>query len=369
MPGTRALNGARAPCAALTELLRAGALAARYLQHADVRFYTYVAARRRARVWRTYARAYPAHVAAPLTRVRRVRARARLCDRGCASPSDGGGAGGGASVEDVTRNVFDVLRSTPPHFAAVDGADEAGTWCGWEQHAADAAAAAAAASRKRARAAAAPPAAALSTPRWADAASQRRAFSDAWLSLLRMELPLDVYKVRLAVRACVCAGAWHATSADALSRARAFGGLQKVLAQMHASVVPHLMNPLLLSDFLTRAINLGAMLGMLALNGMFLLMTQHGLEYAQFYVRLYGACGLECTPARVCFYSRMRVLVRADTPLGAPPRGALQACWSPESSTRGTAASFLSCWTCSCAPRSCRRTWWRRLPSAWRALR
>ncbi len=62
-----------------------------------------------------------------------------------------------------------------------------------------------------------------------------------------------------------------------------------MLAQLHAAVLPHVTNPLLLSDFLTRAINLGAMLGMLALNGMFLLMTQHGLEYPQFYVRLYGA--------------------------------------------------------------------------------
>ncbi len=61
---------------------------------------------------------------------------------------------------------------------------------------------------------------------------------------------------------------------------------------MHVTVVPHLTNPLLLSDFLTRAINLGSMLGMLALNGLFLLMTQHGLEYVQFYVRLYGAFGL-----------------------------------------------------------------------------
>jgi U3 small nucleolar RNA-associated protein 19 len=68
-----------------------------------------------------------------------------------------------------------------------------------------------------------------------------------------------------------------------------FAILQKVLAQLHVRVLPHLVNPLLLSDFLTRAINLGSMLGMLALNGLFLLMTQHGLEYPQFYVRLYGA--------------------------------------------------------------------------------
>ena len=62
--------------------------------------------------------------------------------------------------------------------------------------------------------------------------------------------------------------------------------------QLHTLVLPHLTNPLLLSDFLTRAINLGSMLGMLALNGLFVLMTQHGLEYVQFYTRLYGASAL-----------------------------------------------------------------------------
>ena len=54
-------------------------------------------------------------------------------------------------------------------------------------------------------------------------------------------------------------------------------------------VIPHLTNPLLLSDFLTRAVDLGSLLGILALNGLFILMTQHGLEYPAFYVRLYGA--------------------------------------------------------------------------------
>ena len=63
---------------------------------------------------------------------------------------------------------------------------------------------------------------------------------------------------------------------------------QKVLTRLHIAVMPHLVNPLLLSDFFTRAIDLGSLLGMLALNGLFVLMTSHGLEYPQFYVRLYG---------------------------------------------------------------------------------
>jgi hypothetical protein len=118
---------------------------------------------------------------------------------------------------------------------------------------------------------------------------------------------------------------------------------QKVLVQLHTLVLPHLTNPLLLSDFLTRAINLGSMLGMLALNGLFVLMTQHGLEYVQFYTRLYGAWASACLP-------RARGLSETRA----------QACWSRASSTRGTAASSSSCWTSFCAPRTCQPTWWLR---------
>ena len=78
-----------------------------------------------------------------------------------------------------------------------------------------------------------------------------------------------------------------------------FPAPQKVLVQLHTLVLPHLTNPLLLSDFLTRAIDLGSMLGMLALNGLFVLMTQHGLEYVQFYTRLYGA-----SPRAPCWRGR-----------------------------------------------------------------
>ena len=47
-------------------------------------------------------------------------------------------------------------------------------------------------------------------------------------------------------------------------------------------------NPLLLSDFCTASIDRGGLDGMLALNGIFVLMTQHSLEYPQFYDRLYA---------------------------------------------------------------------------------
>ena len=56
---------------------------------------------------------------------------------------------------------------------------------------------------------------------------------------------------------------------------------------MHTSIIPHMANPLLLTDFLFKALDLGGLLGMLALHGIFMLVTKHGLEYPHFYQRLY----------------------------------------------------------------------------------
>ena len=87
---------------------------------------------------------------------------------------------------------------------------------------------------------------------------------------------------------------------------------------MHDLVIPALLNPLLVADFLMHCLDQGAgcaargraklpivplpppppaptprppqggLIGILALNGVFLLVTQHGLEYPNFYRRLYG---------------------------------------------------------------------------------
>ena len=80
--------------------------------------------------------------------------------------------------------------------------------------------------------------------------------SDAWLGLLRLPLPSHL--------------------------------LKQVLVQLHTSVMPCLPNPLLLADFLTSCLDQGGMLGILALNGIFTLVTKHGLEYPAFYARLYA---------------------------------------------------------------------------------
>ncbi|XP_031474496.1 protein NUCLEOLAR COMPLEX ASSOCIATED 4 [Nymphaea colorata] len=81
-------------------------------------------------------------------------------------------------------------------------------------------------------------------------------FSKAWMSFLRLPLPLDLYK--------------------------------KVLTDLHEAVIPNLANPLLLCDFLTRSYDAGGVVSVMALSSLFVLMTQHGLEYPRFYEKLYA---------------------------------------------------------------------------------
>lgn len=80
--------------------------------------------------------------------------------------------------------------------------------------------------------------------------------SDAWTAFLPLPLPQHVYK--------------------------------RLLQRLTSTVIPHLRNPILLSDFLTRSIDQGGLVGILSLHGLFILVTQHGFEYPQFYQRLYN---------------------------------------------------------------------------------
>ncbi|KAJ4811752.1 Nucleolar complex protein 4 [Rhynchospora pubera] len=80
-------------------------------------------------------------------------------------------------------------------------------------------------------------------------------FTKAWLSFLKLPLPLDVYK--------------------------------EVLATLHQNVIPCMSNPAILCDFLTRSYDIGGVISVMALSGLFILMTQHGLEYPKFYEKLY----------------------------------------------------------------------------------
>ena len=57
--------------------------------------------------------------------------------------------------------------------------------------------------------------------------------------------------------------------------------------RLHKDVIPHLTNPHLLADMLSGALESGGLVGMLALHAIFVLVTKHGLEYPDFYARLY----------------------------------------------------------------------------------
>ncbi|KAL0702637.1 hypothetical protein Bca4012_058759 [Brassica carinata] len=81
-------------------------------------------------------------------------------------------------------------------------------------------------------------------------------FTKAWISFLRLPLPLDVYK--------------------------------EVLASIHQTVIPHLSNPPMLCDFLTKSYDIGGVVSVMALSSLFILMTEHGLEYPNFYEKLYA---------------------------------------------------------------------------------
>ncbi|KAK2498300.1 hypothetical protein MC885_012105 [Smutsia gigantea] len=84
----------------------------------------------------------------------------------------------------------------------------------------------------------------------------RKAFQLLWLSFLKYKLPLSLCK--------------------------------KVLVIMHDTILPHLAQPSLMIDFLTHAYNMGGAVSLLALNGLFILIHEHNLEYPDFYRKLYG---------------------------------------------------------------------------------
>ncbi|KAG8597376.1 hypothetical protein GDO81_002272 [Engystomops pustulosus] len=63
---------------------------------------------------------------------------------------------------------------------------------------------------------------------------------------------------------------------------------KKVLLILHESILPHMTKPTLMIDFLTVAYDVGGAISLLALNGLFILIHQHNLEYPDFYKKLYS---------------------------------------------------------------------------------
>eukprot|EP01104_Vermistella_antarctica_P017332 TRINITY_DN6126_c0_g1_i1.p1 TRINITY_DN6126_c0_g1~~TRINITY_DN6126_c0_g1_i1.p1 ORF type:complete len:338 (-),score=152.49 TRINITY_DN6126_c0_g1_i1:166-1044(-) len=86
--------------------------------------------------------------------------------------------------------------------------------------------------------------------------SHTHLFGDCWVSFLKLPIPVPLYK--------------------------------GVLSRMHGMILAHIPNPLLLMDFLTDSYNIGGVVSILALSGLFVLISQHNLEYPEFYEKLYA---------------------------------------------------------------------------------
>ncbi|KAJ1666408.1 Maturation and nuclear export of 40S ribosomal subunits interacting protein [Coemansia sp. RSA 1813] len=86
--------------------------------------------------------------------------------------------------------------------------------------------------------------------------AHRKAFSEAWLALLRLPLTPETYK--------------------------------QILLIMHKRIIPHMTDPKALMDFLSNSYDVGGSTSLLALNGLFTLITDYNLNYPQFYEKLYA---------------------------------------------------------------------------------
>lgn len=86
--------------------------------------------------------------------------------------------------------------------------------------------------------------------------THRKAFSEAWVAALK--LPMNIEQ------------------------------LKRILLMLHKRVIPHMVQPNVLMDFLTDAYDAGGAMSLLALNGVFSLLIEHNLEYPDFYKKLYA---------------------------------------------------------------------------------
>ncbi|XP_072271810.1 nucleolar complex protein 4 homolog [Pyxicephalus adspersus] len=84
----------------------------------------------------------------------------------------------------------------------------------------------------------------------------KKVFEKVWMTFLKDKLSVNLYK--------------------------------KVLMILHESILPHMAKPTLMIDFLTAAYDVGGAISLLALNGLFVLIHQHNLEYPDFYKKLYS---------------------------------------------------------------------------------
>ncbi|PWN90096.1 CBF-domain-containing protein [Acaromyces ingoldii] len=97
--------------------------------------------------------------------------------------------------------------------------------------------------------------------------AQKSAFSKAWLAVLLVSRDAE---------------------GNALRGELSLAQTHEALVRIHSQILPHLVKPNLLHDFLVDCLDAGGATALLALNALFTLMTSHNLNYPSFYMRLYG---------------------------------------------------------------------------------
>ncbi|KPA82095.1 hypothetical protein ABB37_03245 [Leptomonas pyrrhocoris] len=90
-----------------------------------------------------------------------------------------------------------------------------------------------------------------------------------------------------------------------------------LLHRLGSVVLPHLTNPLVLADYLTGCFSSGGIISILALQGLFLLMLDHGLEYPNYYEQLYSLLTADAFASRHR-YELFRLLDLSMTSLRVP---------------------------------------------------
>ncbi|KAI9203164.1 CBF/Mak21 family-domain-containing protein [Polychytrium aggregatum] len=84
----------------------------------------------------------------------------------------------------------------------------------------------------------------------------KKVFGECWVALLRLPLTEEIYK--------------------------------RTLLIIHKKIIPNMNRPAHLIDFLTDSYNAGGAVSLLALNGLFTLIQEHGLDYPSFFPKLYA---------------------------------------------------------------------------------
>ncbi|WAQ92480.1 hypothetical protein PtA15_16A388 [Puccinia triticina] len=64
--------------------------------------------------------------------------------------------------------------------------------------------------------------------------------------------------------------------------------IKRVLKILHNQVIPHMIDPKILMDFLVDCLDYGGSISVLSLNALFTLMSKHNLDYPDFYTKLYA---------------------------------------------------------------------------------